>query len=307
MLRRLIIVTFTSLFCLYLAPASADSALPPPHAGRQPGGVLFKVQDSRHTLYLFGTIHVGAADFYPLAPGVMRALEQAPAVALEIDPANIAAMQAAVQRYGLYPAGQSFRTELSVPLQQQVLAALDKYHITAESVVRMRPWMIASLLTVQAFDSQGYHAELSVDSHLAELIRKRHKPVIELESAATQLALFGALDQQQQSLLLQDTIKELNEPDSAAKTVALAQSWRNADLPGLQALLDDMSQDHSFVARFTKEILVDQRNPLLTERLISLLQQQDGVFAAMGILHLAGTNSVQALLQQRGLKVERIY
>jgi uncharacterized protein YbaP (TraB family) len=307
MLRRLIIVTFTSLFCLYLAPAGADSALPSQRASRPPGGVLFKVQDNRHTLYLFGTIHVGATDFYPLAPDVMQALQQAPAVALEIDPANISAMQAAVQRYGLYPAGQSFRTELSTTLQQQVLAALDKYHIPAESVARMRPWMIASLLTVQQFDSQGYHAELSVDSHLAELIRKQHKPVIELESAATQLALFGALDQQQQSLLLADTIKELNDPDSAAKTILLAQSWRDADLHGLQALLDEMNQDHSFVGRFTKEVLVDQRNPLLTARLVKLLQQQDGVFAAMGILHLAGSNSVQALLRQRGLKVERIY
>ncbi|SRR5450830_363948 len=306
MLRRLIIVIFSGLFCLYLPVARAAGTTPAP-AQKHAGGVLFKVQDAHHTLYLFGTIHVGAADFYPLAPRVMRALEQAPAIALEIDPANLVAMQAAVQQYGLYPEGRSFRNELSATLQQQVLTALDKFHIPPDMITRMRPWMIASLLTVQEFDSQGFHAELSVDSHLADLIRKRHKPVIELESAATQLALFGALTPEQQSLLLQDTIKELNDPDSAAKTVELAQSWRDADLDHLQVLLDEMAHDDSFVGRFTKEVLVDQRNPVLSARIASLLQQQDGIFAAMGILHLAGAGSVPALLQQRGLKVERIY
>jgi uncharacterized protein len=305
MLRRLIIVTFATLFCLYVATAKADD-LAPAASRPHPGGVLFKVQDGRHTLYLFGTIHVGTADFYPLAPRVMQALEHAPAVALEIDPANASAMQSALQQYGFYPAGQSFRTELSASVQQQVLAALARDHIDPASIATMRPWMIANLLTVQAFEKQGYRTELAVDSHLARLIRQRHKPVIELESAATQIALFGALDNQQQSLLLEDTIKELSDPESAARTVELVQSWRNADLHRLQDLLDEMSRDHSFAGRFAKEVLLDQRNRLLSERILDLLQQQDGIFAAIGILHLAGTGGVPALLQQRGLKVERL-
>jgi uncharacterized protein YbaP (TraB family) len=304
-LRRLIIVTFAMLFCLYLATARAEEHAPAvtrPHSG----GVLFKVQNGRHQLYLFGTIHVGSADFYPLTPRVMQALEHAPAVALEIDPANTSAMQSAMQQYGFYPAGQSFQTELSASVQQQLLAALARDHIDPASIATMRPWMIANLLTVQAFEKQGYHTELAVDSHLAKLIRQRHKPVIELESAATQLALFGALDNQQQSLLLEDTIKELNDPESAARTVELAQSWHNADLHRLQDLLDEMGRDHSFAGRFAKEVLLDQRNRLLSARIFDLLQQQNGIFAAIGILHLTGTDSVPALLQQRGLTVERL-
>src|SRR5450830_1464755 len=125
---RLIIVIFAWLLCLYL-PAANSAQPAQPDAGSAQHGALFKIQDAHHTIYLFGTIHVGAENFYPLAPRVMQALEQAPAIALEIDPHNIQAMQAAVLQYGFYPEGRSYLTELSPPLQRQVQAALKKYRI----------------------------------------------------------------------------------------------------------------------------------------------------------------------------------
>ncbi|WP_050476356.1 TraB/GumN family protein [Herbaspirillum rhizosphaerae] len=306
MVRRLIIVTFAWLLCLYLPAAGAASSTQEA-GGKGQHGALFKVQDAHHTLYLFGTIHVGADNFYPLAPRVMQALEQAPAIALEIDPQKIPAMQAAVLQYGFYPDGKSYRTELPPQLRQQLETALQKYHVAPDTVARFRPWMIASLLTVQEFDSKGYRSELAVDSYLADIVKKRNKPVIELEGAATQLALFGALSERQQNLLLEDTIKELNDPDSAAKVVELAECWRTGNLDGLQGLLDEMESDKSFVGRFTREVLLDQRNPSLTDRIAALLGQQDGVFAAIGILHLVGPTSVPALLKQRGYTIERLY
>ena len=152
MVRRLIIVTFTWLLCLYLPFAGAAGTTQLVASSGQ-HGALFQVRDAHHTLYLFGTIHVGADNFYPLAPRVMQALEQAPAIALEIDPQKIPAMQAAVLQYGFYPEGKSYLTELDPKLLQQVRIALQKYHVPPDAVSRFRPWMIASLLTIQEFDN----------------------------------------------------------------------------------------------------------------------------------------------------------
>lgn len=305
LIRSLMIPVVAWLFCSYAsATNTADTARP--GSGTQHRGALFKVQDKHHTLYLFGTIHVGAANFYPLEPRVMRALKQAPAVALELDPHKTLSMQAAVLQHGLYPEGQSYQTELSASQQQQLEVALKKYGVPATTVARFRPWMIASLLTVQEFASKGYRSDLAVDGHLANLARQHKQPIVELEGAENQLALFSSLSQAQQNLLLEDTIRELNDPEDAAKVISLAQYWRTADLGGLQQLLDEMAGDDHFANRFTKEVLLDQRNPALTERLASLLHKQDRVFAAIGILHLVGPTGVPALLQQRGLKVERI-
>ena len=70
-MRRQIIVMFCGLFLLPLQAAFAEA----PRVA-QNRGALFKVQDASHTLYLFGTIHVGAPDFYPLEPTVTQALER---------------------------------------------------------------------------------------------------------------------------------------------------------------------------------------------------------------------------------------
>src|SRR3954462_10431092 len=65
-MRRQIIVVFVSLFWLALSPAwGADR------------GALFKVEGSGHTMYLFGTIHVGQPGFYPLEPRIVAAVSGA--------------------------------------------------------------------------------------------------------------------------------------------------------------------------------------------------------------------------------------
>ena len=304
-MQGLIIVMLSWLLCFYLPPAQAQT--PQKNAtGNQLQGALFKVTQGEHSLYLFGTIHVGAPDFYPLAPAVIQALERAPAIAMELDPGNMAAMQAAVVRHALYPAGQSLSTELSPRLQQQLQRTLKKYRIDPKTVERFRPWMLASLLTVQQFDRQGYRTELAVDGQLATMVAKNKKPIIELEGADIQMALFSALSKEQESLLLQESMKEANNPASAAKMVDLVNFWRKGDLKGLQKMLDDMAVNGNYLDRFTKEVLLDQRNPVMSDKIAQLLQQQDQVFVAVGILHLVGATGLPTLLSERGYQVERI-
>src|SRR5512135_1451090 len=96
MLRRIIVI-FISLLCFYLPQAqgqeqeraSADAVISQQPIRNAPKrGALFKISRAEHTLYLFGTIHVGQPDFYPLEAQVTAALMQASAVALELDPLN---------------------------------------------------------------------------------------------------------------------------------------------------------------------------------------------------------------------------
>ena len=134
-MRRQIIVMFCGLFLLPLPAAFADA---PPAAVKR--GALFKVQDKNNTLYLFGTIHVGAPDFYPLEPTVTRALHEAGAVALEIDPAGDPRMAArAVMKYGMDAPGSTAPADCRQTLAPRVSPLLQKYGIPAEAVAPMNP------------------------------------------------------------------------------------------------------------------------------------------------------------------------
>ncbi|KAF1042314.1 MAG: hypothetical protein GAK35_02792 [Herbaspirillum frisingense] len=308
--ERLIIVTLAWLFCFYL-PVARVAAAPAPDAAKADAapnrGALYRISDGRHTLHLFGTIHVGAPDFYPLESRIAGALAEAPALALELDPQNAGQLQAAVQRYGIYPDGQRFQDHLDPALTTRTLAALQRYQLPAGHLQGFRPWLLATALTVQEYASSGYKPELAVDSYLASTVRAHGGKVLELESAERQMSIFNRLDSAQQAQFLSDTLDELGDADIARKLDELVGAWRRADSAGFTQALKEMEDDDSFASRFTLQALLDERNPGLADGIAALLGKQDKAVAAIGILHLVGPNSVPALLKQKGLQVEQLY
>ncbi|MDP9108345.1 MAG: TraB/GumN family protein, partial [Pseudomonadota bacterium] len=64
-----------------LAEGSANSANAASTVEPVNRGILLRVEHDGHAAYLFGTIHVGQASFYPLEPVVQRALAGAHSLA----------------------------------------------------------------------------------------------------------------------------------------------------------------------------------------------------------------------------------
>lgn len=308
---------FCSLFCLALfsaaplaparaagQPASASASAIPNH------GALFKVtQDgSVHTLYLFGTIHVGAADFYPLEPRLSAALKQATVLALEIDPlGDPAKMTRAMQQYGMAHRGDPTPAQLPPAYRAQLDALLRKYAIPPDTAAALQPWMLASVLTVSEFSAQGYDTAQAVDAWLAKQAHARHQPVLELESVAGQMALFSHLSADEQLLFLKEAIDSIDDHDQADQARQIAAAWRDADIAALDALARKAAEDTTFSGKFVQKILLDERNPGLAENIAKLLARENNSVAAIGVLHLVGAGSVPEWLRKRGLAVERIY
>ncbi len=306
-MQRLIIVSLTWLSCLNLlcparAATPAETSPPAP-----PRGALYQVSDGRHTLLLFGTIHVGAPDFYPLEPTLQQALTTTPVLALELDPQNAAAMQSAVQRHALYPAGQHLLDQLDPALRQRTETTLQRFGLSPESVQQMRPWMLAMALTVQEYVRHGYRTDLAVDSHLAATVRAHGGKIVELESAERQMSLLSQLTPAQQGQFLADTLQELDDADLTRKLDRLVGAWRRADSAGFAAALQEMQQDDSFTSRFAVDTLLRKRNPGLAAGIAELLSEHDHAVAAIGILHLVGPDSVPTLLAKKGLQVTQLY
>ena len=302
--ERLIIVTLAWLFCL--SPAAAQSNPQATADAAPPRGTLYRIGDGRHTLYLFGTLHVGLPDFFPLEPRITQALEQAPALALEIDPADEQASAAALQKHARLPAGQRFDQELDPDLAARTRQALTQAGLPPEAMQSFRPWLVAVTLVVKAYEQAGYDSSLAVDNTLARFMRQHGKPVLQLESADMQAGLFGAMSATDEVRFLDATLHDLADDQSRAQIDALVRAWRTADHAALTRALDELN-DGSFVDRFTRTTLLDGRNPGLAGRIAGLLQSQDKVVAAVGALHLVGPGGIPALLRAQGLRVERLY
>jgi uncharacterized protein YbaP (TraB family) len=300
-MQRQIIVMFCSLFWFALGPVWAAEPAPAPNRG-----ALFKVTQGARTLYMFGTIHVGAKDFYPLEPRVAGILKKAPLLALEIDPLGDPQQLArAVQRHGMLAKGSTFA--LAPAWRARLDRLLRRYEIAPETVATMKPWLQASLLTVSEFAAQGYDAALAVDAHLSTQAHAAGQKIVELESAESQMALFDQMSGAEQLLFLQEAIAGIEDKEQATQAKEIVDAWRQADIKALDAMALKAEQDQTFSGRFVQRVLLDGRNPALADGMVKLMARENNSLAAVGVLHLLGKGSVPELLRKRGMTVERIY
>jgi uncharacterized protein YbaP (TraB family) len=295
-MRRQIIVVFLSLFCL--ATGSAFGA---------DRGALFKITGNGHSMYLFGTMHVGQPDFYPLEPRIAQAVAGASTLALEIDPADeSSAVASALQTYGMSAPGSSI-DDLTPTLKARLNKALHRAGVEPAAVARFKPWLVATVLAMAEYAAQGYRADLSVDAHLAQLARASKVPVIALETAVSQMSLFDRLSDFEQLRFLEDTIDQAESGKQDTEVRQIVEAWRTADQRAFDAIAERTEKDTSVSGRFVKNVLLDERNVVIAGKLAGLLAGADNSVAAIGVLHLLGNKSVPALMKARGLAVERVY
>jgi uncharacterized protein YbaP (TraB family) len=295
-MRRQIIVVFFSL--LFLALPSAFGA---------DRGALFKVAAHGHTMYLFGTMHVGKPGFYPLEPRIAAAVAGASTLALEIDPTlDPAAMTQALQAYGMHAPGGA-KQAMTPKLKARLTKVLARAGIQSEAVAHLKPWLLATMLAVAEYTAQGYRADLSVDAHLAQLARASKVPVIALESLSSQMGLFDRMSETEQQSFLEESIALIETGKQATEVRQIVEAWATADKRVFDEIAERAAKDTSISGKFLKKVLLDERNIAIADKLAGMLKREDNTVAAIGVLHLVGSNSVPELLSSRGLKVERVY
>ena len=292
-MRRQIIVVFFSLFFAATFPASALER-----------GALFNVTGFGHSMLLFGTMHVGRPEFYPLEPRIAQAVVNASTLALEVDPQLPPAVVAKAMRdYGVAGPGAALPSALAARLAP----VLAKAGIDAATLAPLKPWVVAMVLGLNQYAALGYRADLAVDSHLAALARGAKVTVIELESIDAQMALFSRLTDAEQLRYLDDTLALIESGRQRTEVRQVVDAWRGADQAALEALAVRIEADTTWAGRFVQKVLLEGRNGPLADKLLELLAKQDKAVAAIGVLHLVGKHSVPALMRLKGVTVERVY
>jgi uncharacterized protein YbaP (TraB family) len=294
---RPFLALFVSLFWLFAPNASAAER-----------GALFRVSLDGHVMHLFGTLHVGLPEFYPLEPRIVNAVSQASTLALEIDPGQPQSELArALRAHGLLAGGsggyESMDSERKARLDKLILQG----GLDPSAARTYKPVLLATLLTMGEYTKQGYHSDLSSEAWLAGLARKAGTRVVELESLGGQLSLLDRLGEEERWRFLDEMMGTIESGAQRSEARAMVQAWSTADRHALDEIAARCEADTSVSGKFVTQVLLKERNAGLADSLLQLLRQENKTFAAIGVLHLLGTGSVPALLQERGASVERIY
>ncbi len=295
-----------------LATASSSSlpnlALEPlPRTVGKHQGVLYRVGlPGRNPAYLFGTVHVGTSALYPLPPHVLKALDEADALIVELDIHDEQAYTRAVSTHGSYRTGSTVTNHLTPAAVTQLTAVLHALGITVASVSHLKPWLIANLLMGWELQRNGLQRTHGNETFLLEHAQAHGREVVELESADYQLALFATLSDHEAERYLLDALAQLADGSSLRQARATIDAWRSGDASALAALVPNATGGGGTMAAFTRQVLLGRRNPEMATNIERVLQSGKTSFVGVGLLHLLGADGLPRLLSQRGYRVERV-
>lgn len=261
---------------------------------------LFVVQDADTTIWLFGTIHLLPEGIDWQTPVVRDAVARADMLVTEIPNGQLQGGAATFEKiayaHNLPPA----LSRVAPGQRQALLRALDAADLTLAEADHLKTWAIATLIGGGAARSMGASRDNGVETVLARAFADAHKPQAGLESLTGQLGLFDTLPEADQRALLASALTSLADPKRGYQ--ATLDSWRAGDVAAMAASFDQQLGAHPVL----EETLVTARNRRWARWIAGRMRAPGQILVAVGAGHLAGPQSVIAMLRARGFGVRRV-
>lgn len=301
---RLLNINFRMLLAALLclsATALVETASASTRPVEAPKGLLFEVKSNSNTLYLFGSIHLAKANFYPLAPQVEQAYAQAETVAVEADVTNAEANKNAMPSM-TYASPDKLQDHLTAATWQSLQTISGP---ATEQFQGFKPAVVAMHLSMAVFTQQGYDPAHGVDLHFIHRAKADKKKLVELESVAFQASMMGGLTDEEGDALLKQSLEALNSGEALRDTESMIALWQTGDAKGLAKLLTEVANKIAATNRLMK-LLLDERNVAMAEKINRMLVAGEKAFVVVGAGHLAGKNSIVDLLKKQGVQVRQM-
>jgi uncharacterized protein len=283
-------------------------ALPALAAQAQNGStpLIWEARSPSNTVYLFGTVHVGARKLYPLSPVVERAYSASRVLALEADPTDQSALLVATQS-STYRPPDGLARHISPQLMDELKKALPAVGLPVEYAEVMRPELLAMTLAMMEVGRQGYDPNLGLDIHLARRAKQDGKRIVELESIVGQLALLSSFSPELQEGMLRSAVEGITSGSLSADIRDLVSAWRAGDERRLWDLVNkEVDELPPAQARELREQLYDARNREMSEKIALMLAGTDPTLVAVGVGHLLGGSGIVELLRKKGYSVRKL-
>ena len=291
--RRLAVVSAIAASACAAAPAAAPPAASP---------ALWKLADEDTTIYLFGTIHLLPKETKWRSPAFDQVAAGSDTLVVEtvIDEANPAATVGELMKLAVSPGLPPLVDRVPADKRDALVTAVAKSGIPAQIYDRLETWAVAFMLLSVQFQGLGLDSASGVENVLKKQFKEGGKPIDQLETNAEQLGFFDRLSEETQRNFL---VSVLDDPAAMKDQFGgMLDAWARGDV---KAIGDSFNRDLAKAPEL-KDALLVKRNANWAKWLKGRLDQPGTVLVAVGAGHLAGDQSVQAMLEKQGVKVTRV-
>lgn len=277
--------------------------------------LLYKVTDDKgNVVWLFGSIHVGEEDFYPLPDYVYDAFDLADSLAVECDivafEKNIKAQTKALSML-VYNDGSTIKDYVSEEVYERAIEIIDDADKYVKVYDYYYPILWSNLIDNFLIEKFDFDSELGIDKHLLDMAYDEDKEILEVESIEFQYGMMAGFSMELQAILLESSIEGYDDYKTSKKDLRkLLDAWKQGDEDAIIEILsdepDELTPDEKILYEEYNEAMVVSRNISMTDYAEKALKSGKEVFICVGAAHVVGDDAMADLLQERGYTVEVI-
>lgn len=265
--------------------------------------LVYKIQSDTNTVYILGSIHVLAEEYYPLTRAFSYAYYDSQKVIFEIDPDILFSPDsfAKHEKQYTFQNGKTLETVLSPKTYMLVKQQVKAVGGNIQDLQQYKPWVLYLTLSGRFDSSIDFRPELGIEHHFYRMAKDAGKPTGGLETIQDQLNVFDTLPLNIQDALLQESLSLTGSTEREHAFLRMVKDWHQGNLDGLEQLVGSFKT----YPLFYKNLLV-QRNQNWVPQIESFLKEKSHVLIIVGAAHLAGNDGLLALLTEKGHHVERV-
>lgn len=265
-------------------------------AGPRPA--MWTLSDSDTKIYLFGTFHLLPEGYAWRTPKFDKAVAESSGLVTELgDPA---AGMGTMMSLGVSPGLPPIMERVPEDKRDELRRMIEESGLPVAILDKLETWAAAIALLGVTFKRLDLDPGAGVETGLTAGFKQAGKPIEGLESVAQQFGFFDALPEDAQRAFLAGMLDDPAELKRLFERMTAA--WSAGDVAGIAATFNE---DVDF-SPLLHERLLKQRNAAWAEWLAKRLDKPGTIMVAVGAGHLAGPDSVQAMLAKKGLKTKRV-
>jgi len=285
-------------------------------------GFITRVEYGRNVAYVFGSMHLGRPEWFPLSPVVEDAIARADVFAFEVD-MELMASPAVMMHTGVLmtlPDGQTLRDVLPPESFQGFLESLEILPtITYEVIANLTPVGASMVIAmVEMLPLMGIYSIYSVDSYVHAVARAAGRPVIGLNDIFRELDLLLDIPMEIQATMF-DGPTDWGEVDWTTSDwdtivqyvvdMGLVEAYEAGDVDMLRnAMRSALSDEPTLFDEYFHHTNFHVRCQIFADEIARLLRETEEpttFFVTMGAAHIigGGFGKVLTLLEGMGFDV----
>ena len=291
--------TYFSLRCI--VAAIAVSALSVVHA-QIARPFLWELSKEGKTMTLFGSLHVGKPDFYPIPAAVIKRFEEATVLAVEADVTLPETQQACTKL-------AATDEKLESMLSGDDFAALSGYmkasNLPESTVNKRKLWMVNLALVGAELNQLGVDFGRGLDIVFLRDAKSAKKRVVEVEGGALQCGALAGASNAETTAALTRFLAAVRQNRMEKRLDQMLIAYRAGDGLSLNKVVIEEFGD-SKDGLLAKQRVFDNRHPAMAEKIASFFKSPERYFVVIGVGHMFGDNNLLEALDKLGITVKRV-